>query len=69
MASEITHYQGSRGLMEIASMPHPYLLNAHAKLVATDDGSRAPEIAALAAQIALNNEAMAEAQTQKDADQ
>lgn len=65
MNDQVTHYQGSRGSMEIATMPHSYLLNAHRKLADTDDGSRAAEVAAMAAQIAINNEQYAEAEAAK----
>lgn len=48
-----THYQGTRGPMEIASMPEPYLANAHAKLVRERlDDSRDPEINAMASRLA-----------------
>lgn len=61
-----THYQGSRGAMEIATMPHSYLLNAHDKLVRDRvDDSRDPEIRAMARQITRNNEAHAEAEAAK----
>lgn len=63
--SEVTHYHGSRGPMEIASMPHSYLVNAHDKLVRDGDPDRKPEIDAMRAQIALNNEAYAEAEAAK----
>lgn len=63
-----THYQSSsKGPVEIATMPHRHLVNSWQKLVDTDDGSRADEIAAMAAQIALNNEAHAEAEAAKEA--
>ena len=65
MTEKVTHYQGSRGSMEIASMPHSYLLNAHRKLADQDDGSRAAEVEAMAAQIAINNEQFAEAEAAK----
>lgn len=57
-----THYRGSRGEMEIATMPHSYLLNAYDKLVRDGDAEREPERQAMALQIAANNEAHAEAQ-------
>lgn len=63
--SQVTHYHGSRGPMEIASMPHPYLVNAHRKLADQNDPERAGEVAAMAAQIAANNEAYAEAEAAK----
>lgn len=47
-----THYEGSRGPMEIASMPYPYLRNARDKLVREQrDGERQAEIDAMSAQI------------------
>jgi hypothetical protein len=47
-----THYQGSRGPVEIATMPFPHLENAYAKLVRErKDDSRDAEIAAMAARI------------------
>ncbi|MBO9710525.1 MAG: hypothetical protein J7521_20180 [Caulobacter sp.] len=60
-----THYQGSRGATEIATMPHSYLLNAHDKLVRDGDPARRPEILAMARQITRNNEAYAEAEAAK----
>lgn len=60
-----THYKGSRGEMEIASMPHSYLLNAHDKLLRDGDPEREPERKAMAAQIVRNNEAHAEAEAAK----
>ena len=65
MTETVTHYHGSKGPMEIATMPHRYLVNAHAKLADTDDGSRAAELAAMATQIARNNEEFAEAEAAK----
>lgn len=63
-----THYQSSsKGPVEIATMSHRHLVNSWQKLIDTDDGSRADEIAAMAAQIALNNEAHAEAEAAKEA--
>jgi len=50
-----THYNGSRGPVPIATMPHPHLVNAHAKLVREGDPARAAEIEAMAAQIAQND--------------
>jgi hypothetical protein len=45
----ITHYNGSRGPMPIATMPYPYLLNARDKLVREQkDGARQDEIDAMA---------------------
>lgn len=55
-----THYQSSRGPQLIATMPHPHLVNAHAKLVREGDPSRAAEIEAMAAQIAINDAEHAE---------
>lgn len=52
-------YNGSRGPVLIATMPHPHLVNAHGKLVREGDPSRAAEVEAMAAQIALNDEAHA----------
>lgn len=60
-----THYQGSRGPQEIASMPHSYLVNAYDKLVRDGDPDREPERQAMARQIAANNEAFAEAEAAK----
>lgn len=56
------HYNGSRGPMEIASMPVPYAQNALAKLQRerTDD-SRDAEIQALSDYIAAQVEAEQEA--------
>lgn len=50
-----THYNGSRGPVLIATMPHPHLVNAHSKLVREGDPGRAAEIEAMAAQIATND--------------
>jgi len=50
-----THYNGSRGPVLIATMPHNHLVNAHAKLVREGDPARAAEIEAMAAQIAVND--------------
>lgn len=48
-----THYNGSRGPVEIASMLYPHLVNAHAKLLRERaDDSRDAEISAMAARIA-----------------
>lgn len=60
-----THYKGSRGPQEIASMPHSYLSNAYDKLVREADPEREPERQAMARQIAANNEAFAEAEAAK----
>ena len=65
MSEAVTHYHGSKGPMEIASMPHPYLVNAHRKLADQNDPERAGEVEAMAAQIAANNEAHAEAEAAK----
>lgn len=65
MNDAVTHYHGSRGPMEIATMPHPYLVNAHRKLADQNDPERAGEVAAMAAQIAINNEQYAEAEAAK----
>lgn len=56
----VTHYNGSRGKMEIATMPHPYLVNAHRKLADQNDPSRVGEVSAMAEQIARNDAAFAE---------
>jgi len=57
-------YQGSRGPMEIASMPLPYAQNALAKLQRErEDGTRDAEIEALAAHIAAAAEAELESET------
>lgn len=59
----MSHYLNSKGqLIPIATMAHPHLVSAHAKLVREDDGSRAGEIAAMARQIEINNEVYADAQ-------
>jgi len=55
-----THYAGSRGPVLIATMAHPHLVNAHAKLVREGDPARAAEIEAMAAQIAVNDAEHAE---------
>lgn len=60
-----THYRGSRGEMEIATMPHSYLSNAYDKLVREADPEREPERQAMARQLAANNEAFAEAEAAK----
>lgn len=62
MSAPVTHYAGSRGPMEIAAMPYPYLANAHAKLTRERlDDSRDGEIATMAARLAeLDAEAEAE---------
>lgn len=43
----VTHYQGSRGPVEIATMPFTYAQNARDKLVRECPQSRKPEIDAL----------------------
>lgn len=49
-----THYQGSRGPMEIASMPRPYLANALAKLQRERlDDTRDGEITAMTERLAV----------------
>lgn len=55
-----TYYNGSRGPVLIATMAHPHLVNAHAKLVREGDPARAAEIEAMAAQIAVNDAEHAE---------
>lgn len=58
----ITHYQSSKGPMEIASMPVRYAQNALAKLQRErEDDSRDGEIKALSDHIAAAVEAEAEA--------
>lgn len=58
-----THYNGSRGPQEIASMPLRYANNALAKLKRERvDASRDGEIEALAAHIAEQSEAIVESQ-------
>ena len=48
----ITHYNGSKGPVEIAAMAYPHLVSAHAKLVRERlNDSRDDEIAAMAADI------------------
>jgi len=48
-----THYHGSRGPVEIATMPYPYLLNARDKLRRDQqDGERQAEIDAMSARLA-----------------
>lgn len=56
-----THYAGSKGPVEIATMPRTYAANALAKLE-RDEPHRADEIAALRAQVAKLDEEYAEAQ-------
>lgn len=56
-----THYAGSKGPVEIASMPRTYAGNALAKLE-RDEPHRADEIAALRAHVARLDEAHLEAQ-------
>lgn len=51
--------------VEIATCPHQHLVRAHRKLADTDDGTEAETIAAMAAQIAKNNEEFAEAEAAK----
>lgn len=59
----VTHYSGSRGLVEIATMPLPYASNALAKLQRErEDASRDPEIAALSAHVSRLQEEIAEQQ-------
>lgn len=65
MTDQVTHYRGSRGDFEIATMPHTYLCNAYDKLVRDADPEREPERQAMARQIAANNEAFAEAEAAK----
>lgn len=48
----VTHYVGSRGPVEIATMPYPHLVNAHAKLAREGDPSRSAEIEAMTKRIA-----------------
>lgn len=51
-AESATHYlSGSKGLVEIASMPIHHLANAHAKLL-RDEPHRLPEIEAMARRLA-----------------
>lgn len=58
----ITHYRGSRGTVEIATMPLPYAANALAKLQRECvDGSREAEISAIAAHVAKLQEDHVEA--------
>jgi hypothetical protein len=59
----ITHYNGSRGPMEIATMPLPYAQNAVNKLRRErTNSSRDAEIAALDAHISKLSEDLAERQ-------
>lgn len=52
-----THYHGSKGPVEIASMNYHHLVSAHAKLVRERIGpSRDAEIAAMAKRIAEADE-------------
>lgn len=61
-----THYQGSRGPMEIAAMPFPYASNALAKLRRERvDASRDAEIEALASHVATLEAQHAEAEAAK----
>lgn len=48
----ITHYQSSKGPVAIATMPFPYLQNAHDKLVREGDPSRQAEVDAMAVRLA-----------------
>lgn len=48
----VTHYQSSKGPLEIAAMPFPYLSNAYAKLQREDDGSRTAELDAMGKRLA-----------------
>ena len=48
----VTHYQGSKGPMEIATMPLPYLRNALDKLEREDAAERQAEIVAMRARLA-----------------
>ena len=57
----ITHYEGSRGLVEIATMPLPYASNALAKLQ-REAPFRVAEIEALSAHVARLSEESAERQ-------
>ena len=58
-----THYvSSSKGAVEIATMEHRHLVNSYDKLVREADPEREPERQAMARQIAINNEAYAEAQ-------
>ena len=61
MNAHVTHYRGSKGAIEIGSMPLPYAQNALAKLQREGDGSRAAEIQALAAHVAKLQEEHVEA--------
>lgn len=51
--------------VEIATCPHQHLVNAHAKLTDSGDAEHAETIAAMAAQIAKNNEEWAEEEAAK----
>jgi hypothetical protein len=57
----VTHYAGSKGPVEISSMPRTYAANALAKLE-RDEPHRADEIAALRAHVSTLDEAYAESQ-------
>jgi len=48
-----THYQSSKGPLEIATMPGPYLANALAKLERENDPARAAELAAMRDRMAV----------------
>ena len=50
--SATLHYQGSKGPMEIATMPLPYLRNALDKLKREGAPDRQDEIAAMSARLA-----------------
>lgn len=61
-----THYvSSSKGPVEIATMEHRHLVNSYDKLVRDGGPEREPERQAMARQIALNNEAYAEAEAAK----
>lgn len=63
-----THYVNSKGQeVEIASMLHSHLINAHAKLL-RDEPDREGEIEAMAAQIAANEERFAAQRKELEAD-
>lgn len=60
----VTHYNGSKGPVEIASMAYPHLTAAHAKLVRERiNDSRDDEIAAMAADIERRDAEYAAEQT------
>lgn len=61
-----THYvSSSKGAVEIATMEHRHLVNSYDKLVRDADPEREAERKAMARQIAINNEAYAEAEAAK----